>query len=109
MNSDLRQLMSLAERVRRGDSAAAANLREQLGPRMVHFVRQALRCDQDVFFLDRHPILAEARRTLADNPHQSPRDEGLVHQVAQRLCDSLGCDKEPAATPNYCPGDTVRV
>lgn len=108
MNSDLRQLENLVSRARRGDRAAAAALRQRLAPRMVHLVREALSSGQDDFSLDRR-ILAESRSVLADNPHRSPRDEGLVEEIAQRLCDNVGRVSDPTPALTCCLGDTVRV
>ena len=106
MKSDMRQLENLADRARRGDSEAAADLRERLAPRMIHLVRQALRSGQAVFSIDRR-ILTEARRSLTDNPQQSPPDERLVQEIALRLCDDLGRVSAPAAPLTCCLGETI--
>jgi hypothetical protein len=108
MNSYMLQLESLADRVRRGDSAAVADLRQRLAPGMVYKVREVLRAGYGVSSLERR-ILAEAERALADNPDRSPQDEGLVHQIAQRLCDTLGRVRTPAAAATCCLSETIRA
>jgi hypothetical protein len=108
MNSYMLQLESLADRVQRGDSAAAADLRRRLTPGMVYKVREVLRAGQGVSSLERR-ILAEASRALADNPDHSSQDEALVRQIAQRLCDTLGHVRAPLAAGTCCLGETVRV
>src|SRR5262249_46014090 len=113
MNSDMRLLESLANRVQHGEREAAARLSQLVAPHMVYIVRRALRRGSGASVLDRR-ILAEAERALADDPDRpgpgEDLDEGLVRQIAQRLCDRLAREgDQPPAALTRCLGETVLV
>ena len=113
MTSNFSHLNSLATRVRQGERTAANHLHQLIAPQMVYLVRRALRHGASSSPLDQR-ILAEARRALADNPDgipaavgNPPDREGLVREVAQRLCDNLLLRAPQAGAPTYCLTDTV--
>ncbi len=82
-------LDTLAARVGRGDSAAAAELRRQLVPHLTRLVRLTLREGAGCPTLD-PCILAEVRRAVGPGGAYAAADHAhLVDRVARRLCQSV--------------------
>jgi hypothetical protein len=103
------ELNRLAARISLGDAGAVLELRRELEGKMVHIVRRAMRANPAASGLTRQ-ILDKAEQ-LAGPRHRWPSEnrEGLIRQVASRLCDNVVRGLRPAARIDQALLDTVRA
>ena len=107
MTHEMQELRGLMTRAREGSQAAGAHLRRLVAPQMVRIVRRTLRTGERLTPLDRR-ILVEAERARADEPRRYEHDaNGLVLDVAARVCDSLVRGAPHSAEPTRCLTETV--
>jgi hypothetical protein len=89
MHADQEDFLALAERVRRGDAAAADRLRQELEPRLVVVVGRALSADSAALPLTRW-IRAQAHEVSAAAGQRPGRAQAwLIALLARRVCEWL--------------------
>jgi hypothetical protein len=89
MHTNRGELHTLAARVEQGDAAAAARLRQRLGPELVRIVGRALHAGGADSPLARR-IVARAARLDPDAGRAAPAErDRLVGPVAEALCQSV--------------------
>jgi hypothetical protein len=81
------RLNNLSDQVRRGNTAAAGQLRRQLEPALRHLVRHTLR-SEDVGSPLAHRVRAEIARA-GEHALSFANPEALVERVAADLCDRV--------------------
>jgi hypothetical protein len=80
---------SLLERVRQGDAAATARLRQQLEPRLLVMVARALAAESTALPLTRWVRRQAAQAAPALSPRTGEARACLLALLARRLCDWL--------------------
>jgi hypothetical protein len=86
MNAYETELNRLARQVKQGDATAAAGFRARFEPSLKPIVRRVLYLGRARDALERR-ILSEFRQLAAPGVGGSGNREGVVEQIAQRICD----------------------
>lgn len=87
MREEAKRLFDLAERVGRGDGAAAGLLIQELEPRLTFIVRRVMRTRAPTSVLAER-ILSEAGRLTCESL-AGPESEELIAQITHNICMAL--------------------
>jgi len=108
MHSADQTMQDLVRRAGQGDALALAELRQELQPQMIRIVRRALRTETV------NSALAQRIRTTVHQVYGSAKNrsakdsDGLVGQVARRLCDVLAGHLQVATLEGREIRETIR-
>ena len=107
MNHRNNPLQMLADRAKRGDLTAKAQLREQMEPQMVFVVRYALNRRSERTPIDRL-VLAAARRLELASPRAWMEDQqAFILKVARSVCSQVVDNIRATPESGFLSAETV--